>query len=70
MAALLPDMPAHPLSPAEADDVMKGRPIVNADVPANGSAVSRFARLLAPDGGLAAVAEARGGALHPLVVLL
>ena len=70
MAALLPDMPAHPLSPAEADDVMKGRPIVNVDVPANGSAVSRFARLLAPDGGLAAVAEARGGVLHPLVVLL
>ena len=70
MAALLPDMPSRPLSPAEADDVMKGRPVVNVDVLANGSTVSRFARLLAPDGVLAAVAEARGGVLHPLVVLL
>ncbi len=70
MAALLPDMPSRPLSPAEADDVMKGRPVVNVDVLANGSTVRRFARLLAPDGVLAAVAEARGGVLHPLVVLL
>jgi hypothetical protein len=59
MAALLPDMPARPLSPGETDDVMKGRPVVNVDVLANGSAVSRFARLLAPDGVLA---RSRGSA--------
>jgi tRNA pseudouridine55 synthase len=70
MAELLSDLPVRPLSPTEAADVAKGRPVADADVGASGRLASSFVRLLDADGALAAVAEPRGGSLHPLVVLL
>ena len=70
MAELLSDLPVRPLSPIEAADVAKGRPVLDADVGASGRLASSFVRLLDADGALAAVAEPRGGSLHPLVVLL
>jgi hypothetical protein len=44
--------------------------VEGASAVAGSSAAGRFVRLLDPEGRLAAVAETRGGILHPLVVLL
>jgi tRNA pseudouridine55 synthase len=69
MADLLPDLPARRLSPTEAAGVAKGRTVEDVEGLVSGQS-PLFARLLAPDGGLAAIAERRSGVLHPLVVLL
>jgi tRNA pseudouridine55 synthase len=70
MVDLLPDLLARSLSPSEAEGVTRGRDVSNPCEPTNDCPSARFVRLLAPDGRLAAVAEARRDALHPLVVLL
>jgi len=65
---LLREMPAVTLTEASAHRVAHGNPVPEADTAA--AAAPFLARLLDPDGGLLAVAEARGdGLLHPVVVL-
>jgi tRNA pseudouridine55 synthase len=70
MAALLPDLPMRALSDQEAAGVAKGRPVNGPARPLAASSDGTFVRLVDPDGRLAAVAETRGSALHPLVVLV
>jgi tRNA pseudouridine55 synthase len=68
MADLLPDLPAVRLDPAALERVGRGQ-----EVPAPGLAASTpLARLLAPDGALAAIGRpgSRPGVLHPVVVVM
>jgi tRNA pseudouridine55 synthase len=70
LTGLLSGLPARSLSAAEAAGVAKGRPVEGASGVAGSRTAGGFVRLLDAEGRLAAVAEARGRALHPLVVLL
>jgi tRNA pseudouridine55 synthase len=70
MADLLSDLPAQGLSSTEAAGVAQGRPVEDLEGLGMARRPGRFVRLLDAEGRLAAVAEARGHALHPLVVLL
>lgn len=64
MESLLPEIPARQLAEAELSGVLHGRSVQAAEQ-------SRWLRLVAPDGRLAAVAAAEGGgSYHPEVVLL
>jgi tRNA pseudouridine55 synthase len=68
MADLLPDLPAVRLDPAALERVGRGQ-----EVPAPGlAAATPLARLLAPDGALAAIGRpgSRPGVLHPVVVVM
>jgi tRNA pseudouridine55 synthase len=68
MAESLPSMPAVELDAALVDRVRRGQ-----DVPAGSLAAgTTFARLITPEGGLAAIAEPGDapGILHPVVVLM
>ena len=70
MADLLSDLPAQCLSSTEAAGVAQGRPVEDLEGLRMAFQPGSFVRLLDAQGRLAAVAEARGRALHPLVVLL
>lgn len=70
MADLLSDLPAQCLSSTEAAGVAQGRPVEDLEGLGMARRPGSFVRLLDAQGRLAAVAEARGRALHPLVVLL
>jgi tRNA pseudouridine55 synthase len=68
MADLLPGVPAVRLDPRTVERVRRGQDVDGAVVPAG----TTLARLLTPEGALAAIARpgAVAGALHPIVVLM
>jgi hypothetical protein len=70
MADLLSNLPARGLTAEEEDRVAAGRAVPPALVRDGSPLDTGFVRLLGVDGRLVAVAETRGGVLHPLVVLM
>jgi tRNA pseudouridine55 synthase len=70
MSDLLSDLPARELTAEEVERVRAGRGVMPLSIPGGAPIEVGFVRLLAGTGSLAAVAEVRGGVLHPLVVLM
>jgi tRNA pseudouridine55 synthase len=68
MADLLPDLPAVRLDPAALERVGRGQEVTAPGL----AAATPLARLLAPDGALAAIGRpgSRPGVLHPVVVVM